>query len=74
MKKAQAFWQLIKEAASDWSHDRAPRLGAALAYYTIFSMVPLLVVIIALIGVVFGEEAAQSAISRCRFSKRSPRR
>ena len=62
MNKLRAFWQLVKEAASDWSHDRAPRLGAALAYYTVFSMVPLLVVIIALIGVVFGEEAAQSAI------------
>ncbi len=62
MNKLRAFWQLVKEAASDWSHDRAPRLGAALAYYTIFSMVPLLVVIIALIGVVFGEQAAQSAI------------
>ena len=56
------FWRLLKAAAADWSHDRAPRLGAALAYYTVFSLVPFLVVVIALIGVVFGEEAAQSAI------------
>jgi membrane protein len=56
------LWQLIKEAAADWSHDRAPRLGAALAYYTVFSLVPFLVVVIALIGLVFGQEAAQSAI------------
>jgi membrane protein len=55
-------WPVLKKAAADWSHDRAPRLGAALAYYTIFSMVPLLVVIIAIIGLVFGQEAAQSAI------------
>jgi membrane protein len=60
--KPQTLWQLIKEAAADWSHDRAPRLGAALAYYTVFSLVPFLVVVIALIGLVFGEEAAQSAI------------
>ena len=60
--KPRTFWQLIKEATSDWSHDRAPRLGAALAYYTVFSLVPFLVVVIALIGLVFGQEAAQSAI------------
>jgi membrane protein len=56
------MWQLLKEAATDWSRDRAPRLGAALAYYTVFSLVPFLVVVIAVIGLVFGQEAAQSAI------------
>ena len=60
--KPRALWHLVKEAAADWIHDRAPRLGAALAYYTVFSLVPFLVVVIALIGLVFGEEAAQSAI------------
>jgi len=60
--KPRALWYLIKEAASEWSRDRAPRLGAALAYYTVFSLVPFLVVVIAVIGLVFGEEAAQSAI------------
>ena len=60
--KSNEFWHLSKEAATDWSHDRAPRLGAALAYYTVFSIVPLLLIIIAVIGLVFGEEAAQGAI------------
>jgi len=60
--RPQALWQVAKEAASEWSHDRAPRLGAALAYYTVFSIVPLLVIIIAVIGLVFGQEAAQSTI------------
>jgi membrane protein len=60
--KPRALWHLLKEAASDWSRDRAPRLGAALAYYTVFSIVPLLIVIIALIGLFFGQDAAQSAI------------
>jgi membrane protein len=60
--RPRALWHLLKEAASDWSHDHAPRLGAALAYYTVFSLVPFLVVVIALIGLVFGQEAAQSAI------------
>jgi membrane protein len=56
------MWHLLKEAASAWSRDRAPRLGAALAYYTVFSLVPFLVVVIAVIGLVFGQQAAQSAI------------
>jgi membrane protein len=60
--KPRAAWSLVKEAFSDWSRDHAPRLGAALAYYTVFSLVPFLVVVIALIGLVFGQEAAQSAI------------
>ncbi len=55
-------WDLIKETADEWSQDRAPRLGAALAYYTVFSIVPLLVIIIAVIGLVFGQEAAESYI------------
>jgi membrane protein len=60
--KPRAAWQLLKEAFADWSRDRAPRLGAALAYYTVFSLVPFLVVVIALIGLVFGQQAAESAI------------
>ena len=56
------LWPSLKEAASDWSHDKAPRLGAALAYYTVFSIVPLLVLFIAIIGLVFGQEAAQTTI------------
>ena len=41
---------------------KVPQLGAALAYYTVFSIVPLLVIIIAMIGLIFGQEAAQSYI------------
>src|SRR6476620_6946766 len=60
--RPKELWPLLKAAAADWSHDRAPRLGAALAYYTVFSIVPLLIVIIGIIGLVFGQEAAQVAI------------
>jgi membrane protein len=60
--RPKEFWILLKAAAADWSHDKAPRLGAALAYYTVFSIVPLLIVIIGIIGLVFGQEAAQGAI------------
>ena len=61
--KLRAFlgrWRRILGAAwSGWNRDKAPRLGAALAYYTLFSLAPLLIIAIAVAGFVFGEEAAQ---------------
>jgi membrane protein len=57
-----ALWAMAKRTVTQWSADKVPRLGAALAYYTVFSLVPLLVIIIAMIGLVFGQEAAQGYI------------
>jgi membrane protein len=56
------FRTLFTETFTAWSNDKVPRHGAALAYYTILSLVPLLVVIIAMIGLIFGREAAQGYI------------
>ena len=56
------LWALLKDTFAAWSHDKVPRHGAALAYYTVLSLVPLLVVIIAMIGLIFGREAAQGYI------------
>jgi membrane protein len=53
---------LLGAAWAGWNADNAPRLGAALAYYTLFSVAPLLVIAIAIAAVVFGEEAAQGRI------------
>jgi membrane protein len=55
-------WQIILAAANAWIDDYAPSMGAALSYYTLFSLAPLLVLIIAIAGMVFGQEAAQGAI------------
>lgn len=55
--------QIVVEAASEWVDDKAQRLGAALAYYAIFSIAPLLVIAIGVSGLVFGREAAQGQIS-----------
>ncbi|WP_447602847.1 YihY/virulence factor BrkB family protein [Nitrospira sp. Nam80] len=60
--RPSALWSMLKQTFTDWSNDKVPRLGAALAYYTVFSIVPLLVIIIAIIGLVFGQEAAQGYI------------
>ena len=55
-------WQIIKAAAMAWIDDFAPSMGAALSYYTLFSLAPLLVIVIAIAGLVFGQDAAQGAI------------
>lgn len=53
---------LVTAAIARWSDDRAPSMGAALAYYTLFSIAPLLLIVIAVAGAVFGEDAARGAI------------
>jgi membrane protein len=55
------IFAMLKEAFKDWNEDNAPRLGAALSYYTIFSISPLLLISIALAGLVFGHDAARAA-------------
>ena len=55
---------LLKETFSDWSEDNAPRLSAALAYYTAFAIAPLLVIAIAIAGFFFGREAASNQIGQ----------
>jgi membrane protein len=54
--------QCFKKAAVSWSADYAPSIGASLAYYTLFSIAPLLVMVISVAGLAFGEEAARGAI------------
>ena len=61
MKPKETF-SLLKATAFEWLDDQAPTLGAALAYYTVFSLAPLLIISIALAGLVFGTEAAQGQI------------
>jgi len=56
--KLKSIVTLFKETFNEFMEDKAPRLGAALAYYTIFSIAPLLLIAIAIAGVVFGRESA----------------
>ena len=55
---------LLKDAASDWVDDGAMRLSSSLAYYAIFSLAPLLVIVISMAGLVFGEEAARGQLAQ----------
>jgi membrane protein len=56
------IWPLIKQSVGAWIDDYAPSMGAALAYYTIFSLAPLLLIVIAVAGLVFGQDAVRGEI------------
>ncbi len=60
--KLKVLAELTKEAVSEWSSDNASRLSAALAYYTIFSIAPLLVIVLAIVGIILGQEAARGDV------------
>jgi membrane protein len=54
---------VFKQAASGWVNDNAPRLGAALAFYTLFSLAPVLVVVVSLTALVFGPRVAHADLA-----------
>jgi membrane protein len=56
------LWQLVKLSVNNWIDDGASSMGAALAYYTVFSLAPLLLMVIAVAGLFFGQEIAQGAL------------
>ena len=56
------WWTLVKRSAAAWIDDYAPSMGAALSYYTVFSLAPLLLIVVSIAGLVFGEEAARGEI------------
>jgi membrane protein len=58
----RSSWTLLRDAAMDFVDDNALSRGAAIAYYTTFSLGPVLVIVIAIAGFVFGEDAARGAI------------
>ena len=55
-------WSIARQAAKAWNDDYAPSMGAALSYYTLFSIAPLLLIVIAVAGLVFGDEAARGEL------------
>jgi membrane protein len=56
------LWAVLKRAVAGWWNDNVPHLGAALSYYTLFSLAPILVVAISIGGLVFGAEAVRGEI------------
>ena len=51
-------WDLLKQTFNEWLQDKAPQLGAALAYYTVFSLAPLILVLLSIVGVIFRDDPA----------------
>jgi membrane protein len=63
MRPAIKQWfSLLRESVNSWSADYCPSMGAAISYYTLFSIAPLLLIVIAVAGFVFGDEAARGEI------------
>jgi membrane protein len=57
------IWATVKETASDWVDDEASRLAAALAYYSLLSLAPLLVIVVAVAGIFLGPDAARGRLA-----------
>jgi membrane protein len=62
-KKLRNLWAIVKETGAGWDDDNVSSLAAGLAYYTLLSLAPLLVIAIAVAGIVFGEDAARHRIA-----------
>ena len=62
LNQRRGLWPLLVQTVADWKEDKAPRLAAALAFYTALSIAPLLVIVIAITGFALGEEAARGQI------------
>jgi membrane protein len=60
---------LLVSAAKEWSRDKCPQLGAALAYYTVFSLAPLVLVLLGVFGLIYGgsEQARQKILEQLRY-------
>lgn len=61
---ARQVLRLCRQAIGAWVDDFAPSMGAAIAYYTVFSLAPLLVIVIAVAGAIFGREAVTGQITQ----------
>jgi len=59
---SQQLSVLLEETYKEWSEDNASQLGAALAFYTIFSLAPILIIVVAVVGFVLGKESVQTYI------------
>lgn len=60
--RLRVLGSLLKDTVKEWQEDKVPMLAAALAYYTMFSIAPLLIIVIAIAGLAFGEEAVRGQL------------
>src|ERR1700760_2189328 len=60
--RKEVAWFLLKKTATQWINDKCPQLGAALAYFTVFSLAPLVLILLAFFGLFFGSDHAREKI------------
>src|SRR3954471_11726700 len=60
---SMGWWPLLKQTLADWWEDKAPRLGASLAVYTVLSLAPLLVIVTPILGAIIGNDEARQGIA-----------
>ena len=60
--RARSWWKIVTEVVGNWNQHGAAAQSAALAFYTLFSLAPVLVVVIAMAGAIFGKEAVRGQI------------
>ena len=60
----QVIGSLLAETFSQWREDNAPKLAASLAFYTLFSLAPVLMIVVSISGLFFGREAAQAEVQQ----------
>ena len=56
------LWKTLRQTGSEFFEDKVPRLAAALAYYSIFSLAPLLLIAVSIVGIFFGDDAASGVL------------
>ena len=61
-RSLKTWWTLVKAAGQSWLDDYAASMGAAISYYTVFSLAPLLLIVISVAGLVFGDEAVRGEL------------
>jgi uncharacterized BrkB/YihY/UPF0761 family membrane protein len=59
VKQKNSIWGLLKRTVAQWIEDQPFLLSSSLSYYTLFSLAPLLIIVIAIAGFAFGREAAE---------------
>lgn len=61
-KKIVSIWSVLKQTFTEFQNDKALKLSASLAYYTVFALPPMLIVIITTVGLIFGREAVHGQV------------
>jgi len=60
--RSSVLWTVFKQSLTEWSSDNVPRLGASLSFYTLLSLAPGIVIVVAGAALVYGQDAAQGAL------------